>query len=61
MAVWAVCPFTAGAATATIRLRKSRFFIIQQITSELRRVFPVGSSEPLYLIHLCLLNHCRSR
>ena len=27
---------------------------------EPRLFFPVGISEPIYLIHLCLLNHCRS-
>src|SRR6266446_2856612 len=49
-----------GAATATVHTRKLHCSLIQKIILELRRLFPVGISEPIYLIHLCLLNHCRS-
>ena len=37
-----------GAAKETVRSRKYPF-LIQQITSELRRFFPVGVSEPTHL------------
>jgi hypothetical protein len=49
-----------GAAIATVYSRDFAFSVIQQIISELRLFFPVGTNEPVYLIHLCLLDHCRS-
>jgi hypothetical protein len=49
-----------GAAIATVYSRNFVFSLIQQIISELRLFFPVGISEPVYRIYLCLLNHCRS-
>jgi hypothetical protein len=60
-ALWAVCP---RLTEPRLQQQSSRgnfaFSLIPQIISELRLFLPVGISEPEYLIHLCLLNHCRS-
>jgi hypothetical protein len=49
-----------GAATKAVQLQSVTFFLIGQNTLELRFLFLVGNGEPLCLIQLCLLNHCRS-